>query len=222
MARQNGSGAAAQAVISRRDAIIGALAIAAGTLMASKPEAALAAAGDPVLVGRTLGCSGMAWLQRTPSGATGADTYCDALMTSAIGPGYYGFFGQADTLAGPGSGGVFGSAGGAGQFGMWAANNAPGGVGLRASSTDGTALQVQGAASFSRSGRGSIAKGQSSTTVTGLTNLGTNALILVTLQGSAGTGVVLRYAKRLASTKFQVVLNKAATSKVYFAWMVLN
>ena len=213
---------ACPAVISRRDAIVGALALAAGALIASKPETARAADGDPMLVGRTIGCSGMTWVKRTPSGSPEGDTYCDGLITSAIGPGYYGFFGQAGTLAGPGSGGVFGAAGAAGQYGMWAANNAPGGVGLRAASTDGIALQVLGAATFSRSGRGSIAKGSSTATVAGLTNVGTNALILVTLQGSAGTGVYLRYAKRLASTKFQVVLNKAATAKVYFAWMVLN
>jgi hypothetical protein len=105
---------------------------------------------------------------------------------------------------------------------MWAANHAAGGVGLLAASTGGTALQVQGVATFSRSGSGSIAKGHSTTTVAGLTNIGTNALILVTLQGSPGSGVYLKYAKRLASTKFQVVLNKAATAKVYFAWMILN
>jgi hypothetical protein len=121
-----------------------------------------------------------------------------------------------------GSAGIVGEARDVGQYGVIASSPVAGGNGLRASAPTGIALEVDGPAMFSRSGRGSIAKGHSSTTVTGLTNLGTSALILVTLQGSAGSGVVLRYAKRLASTKFQVVLNKAAASKVYFAWMVLN
>jgi hypothetical protein len=99
-----------------------------------------------------------------------------------------------------------------GQYGVLAENTASGG----------TALKVNGQAFFSRAGRSTIAKGKSTVTVAGLTNIGTSAAILVTLQGSAGSGVYLRYAKRLNSQQFQVVLNKAATSTVPFAWMIVN
>lgn len=210
------------AVISRRDAIVGALALAAGTLIASTPETARALDGDPILIGRSQASTSMTWIFRTDTGTVEGNTYTEALLNSVVGPGSYGVYGRAVDNAGPSAGGVLGEGTIAGQTGVYALNGVAGGIGLKASAPNGTALQVDGPATFSRSGRGSIARGSSSTTVAGLTNIGTNALILVTLQGSAGSGVVLRYAKRLASTKFQVVLNKPATTKVYFAWMILN
>jgi hypothetical protein len=222
MAGSRRTEAAVPAVISRREAIVGALALAAGTLIATKPEAARAADGDALLLGRTTACSGLTWIRNTTTGGADGDVRCEAFLVSQIGPGYYAFYGHADESAGANSGGVLGEALGTGQYGVWASNDAVGGIGLRTYAPNGTALQVIGPATFSRSGRGSIAKGHASVTVTGLTGLGTDALILVTLQGSAGSGVYLRYAKRLADTKFQVVLNKAASAKVYFAWMILN
>jgi hypothetical protein len=222
MAGSRGTEAAETAVISRRDAIVGALALAAGTLIATRPDVARAADGEPILAGRTMDCASTTWISCKPGGTPSSDVYCEALMTSSAGPGFSGFYGRAAAIAGPGAGGVFGEGLAAGQCGVWAINGAVDGIGLKAQAPNGTALRVEGPATFSRSGLGTITRKHSTATVTVPTGLAEEALILVTLQGSAGTGVYLRYAKRVTSTKFQVVLSKAATAKVYFAWMILN
>ena len=89
---------------------------------------------------------------------------------------------------------------------------------------DGTALRVEGRATFSRSGRASVSKRHSTRTVTVASGgIASDALILVTLQASAGGGVYVRYARRTSATTFQVVLNKAATtSTATFAWIILG
>jgi hypothetical protein len=139
--------------------------------------------------------------------------YSQAILAGRTGAGLHrALEGEVYASAGAAAAGVRGSAVAAGQFAVLADCAAPGG----------TALRVNGVASFSRSGRGSISHGHAGTTVTVPSGVATGALILVTLQGSAGSGVYLRYAKRTTATTFQVVLNKTATSKVSFAWMILN
>jgi hypothetical protein len=123
---------------------------------------------------------------------------------------HYGLDGQ--TFAGDaGSAGVHGHTEAAGHYGVLARHTA-----------SGTALRVEGKAGFSRSGKAAVARGHSTQTVTVASGVGTGSMILVTLQGSAGSGVVLRYAKRLSATTFQVALNKAATTTVTFAWMIVD
>lgn len=94
-------------------------------------------------------------------------------------------------------------------------------VGVRGESPSGVALDVRGKAAFSRSGRGLIRAGRSYATVS-CAGLAWNSMILVTLQGSAGSGRYVAYAARTSSSAFKVVLNAAATRGVYFAWFVIN
>ena len=105
---------------------------------------------------------------------------------------------------------------------MVAENSVVGGIGLKASAPLGVALQVDGPAAFSRSGKGAILKGHATATVNVPSGVSTHALILVTLQGSAGTGRYVRYARRVSATSFRVYLSKSAAAKVYFAWFILN
>lgn len=96
------------------------------------------------------------------------------------------------------------------------------GTGVDASSSSGVALSVTGVATFTRSGKAKISKGEVLKTVTVSYELAENVMILCTLQDSAGSGVVLRYAQRISSTQFKIVLNKACTSSVYVAYLILG
>jgi hypothetical protein len=87
---------------------------------------------------------------------------------------------------------------------------------------DGTALDVSGIARFSRSGKVTIAKGHNSATVTVASGIGTGSIILATLQGPAGVGNHIRWAKRTGATTFQVMLTKSAASKVSCGWFIIG
>ena len=213
MSEHSGAGTAGGTVLSRRDAIVGALALAAGALIASKPEVAAANSGDAIVAGTINLSAGTTYLWRTSNGFLNP-VYSEVELggaTDNVGA-HRAVSGHVNALAGTAATGVRGSADAAGQFGVIGENTAPGG----------TALRVNGRASFSRSGRHSIPKGQSAHTVTGVADIATNSMILVTLQGSGGTGVYLKYAARVSATSFKVVLSKACTSAVTFAWMILD
>jgi hypothetical protein len=203
---ENGS---ESAVLSRRDAIIGALALAAGTLLVTRPDSALAAEGDVILL-------------RSPSGLWGGTTTSIAIVNGSDGPSNFGVFGGTGTVAGAGSAGLWGRGTAAGFSGVLAENEKVGGIGLKASAPLGVALQVNGPATFSRSGKGMILRGRASATVNVPSGVSTDALILVTLQGYAGGGRYVRNARRVNATSFKVYLGKAAAAKVYFAWLILN
>jgi hypothetical protein len=212
MRASSGNDVAARTRLTRRDAIVGGLALAAGALFGTRPDPASAANGTTVTVGGlNIGTVGTIFW-RTDTGAIGP-VYSQAMLAGPnFGGSHRGLEGEVYAPAGNAAVGVRGSGAAAGQFGVLAENAAAGG----------TALRVNGVASFSRSGRSTISKGKSSMTVAGLTGITTNSMILVTLQGSAGSGVYLRYATRLDAMSFRVVLSKAATSAVSFAWLVLD
>lgn len=210
------------AVLSRRDAIIGALALAAGTLLATRPDTARAADGDVMHVGNMMSGTNPTYLLRSPSGLWGGDFDSLAILNGSNGTRSFGVWGNTGTVAGAGSAGLWGRGTAAGFFGVVAENYAVGGIGLKASAPLGVALQVDGPAAFSRSGKGTILRGHASATVNVPSGVSTAALILVTLQGSAGSGRYVRYARRVSATSFRVYLSKSAAAKVYFAWFILN
>ena len=209
MANSNGSEAASPAVISRRDAIIGALALAAGSLIASAPEVALAADGGTMFIGSNMVSGSPTSITRRT--VPGSDDLSYVFLNHNLGDQHIGVYGSPTWQAGAESIGVYGLANTAGHYGVLAEHD-----------DGGTALKVVGKASFQRSGRSSVSKGKASKTVTGLSGVATTSMILVTLQGSGGSGVYLKYAARVSSTSFKVVLNKACTSAAKFAWMIVD
>jgi hypothetical protein len=207
--------AADAGLLSRRQAIAGALAVAAGALLATRPTRAMAANGDPVLAGQQVfASSGTTLYLNSPATIAGVE-YAQAMINrngiTGNGP-VAAFGGVAMPAAIAGSTGIWGDAWVAGHYGVHAQHENGAGV----------ALKVQGKATFSRSGKATIAKGHSSRTVAGLNNIGTGSMILVTLQGSAGAGRYVRYAKRVSDTSFTVVLSSASASTVAFAWMIID
>lgn len=202
----------APAVISRRDAIVGALALAAGTLIASKPDAAFAADGDTMRVGTDMVSTvATSITRRDPAILFGINDLSYAFLNHSFGDPQVGVYGGVSDVAAVESVGVLGLASSTGQFAVQAEHV-----------NGGTALKVIGKAEFQRSGRSSVSKGKSTKTVTGLSGVATTSMILVTLQGSGGSGVYLKYAARVSSTSFKVVLSRACTSSVKFAWMIVD
>ncbi len=208
----------AEQVLSRREAIVGGLALAAGSLLALKPKTAAAADGDIVHVGGWHTGNDATTFQRTSSsGPTDSEVSLNDLYYGAHFGVKAGVFGNAL----PGSAAVKAEAYGDGKYGVYAtASGAATGV---YAASGGTALDVIGVAKFSRSGKITIPKGQKSATVT-LQNgaIATTAIILATLQGSAGVGNHIRWAKRQSATKFQVILTKAASVNVSCGWFIIG
>ena len=90
-------------------------------------------------------------------------------------------------------------------------------------SVDGTALDVDGKAKFSRSGKVKIATGHYRADVTPAGGLGGTPLIFATLQYyRSGTYVVGVRANWPSTGKFRIYLNKPLTSSTYVAWIVVG
>jgi hypothetical protein len=160
--------------------------------------------------------------------STGAGVYGSSSSNAGVqgvsssSTGVVGSSGTADgvhgTTATAGKYGVVGTStsptGGTGVYGT-----SPHGVGIRASSSSGTALYVSGKTHFSRSGSGTVATGNTSVIVN-VSGLTSSNLVLATLQKKV-SGVYLLAA--VATTgHFTVYLNKSAPANIKFAWFVLN
>jgi hypothetical protein len=204
-----------QAAISRREIIVGALALAAGTLVAGAPDTAHAANNDTIL----LGCENYA-TSRTKVILTDGVTEPAAQITVAYlnhyeegTPGtHQALMGATDAAATPGSLGVLG----------WAHNADHVAVGAVNDKVDGIAVYAVGKVLLSRSGKVTISKGKSSATVTVASGVETGAMILVTPQGDGGSGVYVKYAARAGATSFKIVLTKKATKTAKYAWVILS
>jgi len=193
---------------------MGALALAAGSLISTRPDRALAANGDPVLAGGSTYAAGGTTLYLNNPGTPLGVEWAQAMINrnGTLGSPVAAFGGVAMPAAPTGSTGVWGFAWEAPHYGVHAEH-------YRAA---GTALRVDGRAHFSRSGKATIAKGTAHKHVTVASGIGTGAMILVTLQGSAGTGRYVRYAKRASTTSFEVWLNTTSAYNVQFAWLIID
>lgn len=120
------------------------------------------------------------------------------------------------------SNGVIGLTKGAGQAGVLGSDESSGGgIGVSAASTNGTALQVDGVASFSRSGLESIAAGKTTQTVTGVA-LTTASLVMANLQKSLpGVEAVV---PDVSASSFKIFLSEAvpAGESAKVGWFVVN
>ena len=208
------SEAAEPAILSRRQAIAGALALAAGALIASKPEVAAAVNGETITAGNDFFVSDENAFRLTSNGTSGGDEIAYAVINRNGGTSdpVRAFGGTVFSAAPVGSSGVQGEAWNAQHQGVSAVHH----------SLSGTALKVEGRASFTRSGKATVSKKHSTRTVTVASGIDPTSMILVTLQGSGGSGVWLKYAKRMSATTFKVYLNKKTTKAVAFAWMIVD
>ena len=111
-----------------------------------------------------------------------------------------------------------------GATGVFGQSGAPGGVGVSAENSSGTALKVTGIATFSRSGVVSIAAGKSTATHTGVSPLKSTSLVLANLQNSLPGVYVEAVVPNVSGHSFEIVLSKAVpagkTAKV--AWFIVN
>lgn len=94
--------------MSRKEATMGALALAAGALITQKSETAASANNQPVLAGGSYTSQTSTFIMRTFDGGLLSPAYSAGGLTTNDGPTHFGIDGQ--TLAGgPGSAGVYGA-----------------------------------------------------------------------------------------------------------------
>lgn len=130
--------------------------------------------------------------------------------------------------------GVHGFSGATGQFairgdetsaagGTAVAGASANGVGGSFSSNHGTALQVQGVATFTRSGSVQVPAGTHTHTVTGV-SLSTSSLVLATLQNLVDGVFVRAVVPDVAAKRFQIVLsaNVPAGKVAHVGWFIVN
>jgi hypothetical protein len=98
------------------------------------------------------------------------------------------------------------------------------GVALRAVSSSGTALRVEGVATFTRSGLAIAGAGQVSKGVTGV-SVTASSLVLATVQGTGVDGMYIKSVQAIpAQSKLIIYFNQAvpAGKTLKIAWFVLN
>jgi hypothetical protein len=136
---------------------------------------------------------------------------------SSSGRAVYGQSGSGDGVNGvsfgTGKAGVKGDARSANSIGVAATNGGFAGA---------TALKATGKTSFSRSGKLTVPAGSSSATKSPI-NLGSNSLVLATIQGNQA-GVYVQGVTQVAgaSGSFTIHLSKNTTATLPVAWFVVN
>jgi hypothetical protein len=142
----------------------------------------------------------------SPDGAYGVYGF------SRVGTGVYG-------IGTSGATGVFGQA----TIAVGVQGTSESGTGVLATSPVGTALEVEGVATFSRSGLVSIAAADKTATVTGV-GLSASSLVFANLQDSLPGVFVEAVVRDISGSSFEIYLSKAVpagkTAKV--AWFVVN
>jgi hypothetical protein len=170
-----------------------------------------AANGDSVLLGRLNDATSLTIIRNTSGGHV-----LEAVSTT--GTALRGTSDDGD--------GVFGAAtgGGDGVYG-YAVNTGTAIHAYAKSKSEGTALQVEGKATFSRSGRATVSNGRSYVDVdlTDAGGLAGSPLIVATCQSyRSGTWVAAARKNYPSTGTFRIYLNKTATAATYVAWVVLG
>jgi hypothetical protein len=211
--------------IGRRALIGGAIgslaAFAAGAL--PHPRTAVAASGDALILGETNSASGNTLLSRF--GPNTSDiTLCSAdrgITSNSYAADGIGIKGETFGIGGTGIRAE--TQGHNSQIGLDAdatfmvgegiavRGRTKNGIGVYAEATGGYALQVQGRAVFSRSGRSTVSAGQSSKTVNSF-GIEPSAIVVATVQGNPAGVWVRNVSINAANDTFTIRLNKAAPS----------
>jgi len=95
------------------------------------------------------------------------------------------------------------------------------GIALYGSAVGGYALQVEGLAVFSRSGKVTFSAGQASRTITGRAII-PSTLVVATIQGYAAGVWVAGVDLNTAAQSFTIKLNKAAPKALKVGWFIVN
>lgn len=162
-----------------------------------------------------IGVGVLAGVLGASDGGFGVFGFDDSLsgVAGASGSGI-GVVGAIDTgtgVRGTGKPGVYGlSSNGAGVRGDGTGKGSTG-VFAKNSGTR-KALRVEGRASFKQAGTITFKAGQQGKQKTLPFNLANGSLVVATLQNDAGSGVVVRTARKSASNRIRVVLNKAVAA----------
>jgi hypothetical protein len=168
---------------------------------------------------------GLSHLSAPSAGVFGdSNAAAGVVGASAQSTGVYGVSGNGAGVVGQGGGGgdgVSGTAGtGNGVHGL--ASSATGtGVLAANSAAGGKALQVDGNASFSRSGTATVGGGKKSAVVSGVV-LTSASLVLATLQGSQAGLYIEGVLTNVTGKSFAISLSKAAVASIKVAYFILN
>jgi len=166
----------------------------------------------------------------TADAGTGADTVGVLGEDTSTVPGGTGVYGssvhghgvQGVTSGSDGFTGVHGKAIGPGAYGVFGEGLSTSGVGVRASSP-GTALQVNGAAQFTRSGVATLSAAATSVVVTVLGGLKATSHVLATLQTDGAVGLAVRAAVPNTSTgKVTIYFTESAPAGTKVGWFVFG
>ncbi len=164
-----------------------------------------------------------------------------ALSTQWTGVDSYGLKFGVRGASGDGGTGVYGHNIGTTGIGVWGQTDGVGsavygqartngvgingdsdtGIGVRAKSASGKALEVLGKATFSRSGTATVAAGKSSAVVSGV-DLSAKSLVLVTPQKNIAGVYVQAAVPNVTAKTVTVYLNKAVATSYPVAWMIIE
>jgi hypothetical protein len=169
--------------------------------------------------------AGVRGISAVESGVAGSsDTGVGVRGTSSFGPGVFGSSSESPGVAGVGVIGVRGNGdtgvSGVSGSGIGVSGYADAGTGVHAQAA-GTALRVVGKATFSRSGRLTLAAGQSSVAKTRLP-LSRYSLVLAVLQTNRAGIYVRAVVPSPSTSSFRIYLNAPVPGTTHVAWFVLN
>jgi hypothetical protein len=164
-----------------------------------------------------LGLGGRTGVYGSGAGSDSTGVYGIGDGEGVFGTGYVtGVHGRTLTVVGTG---VYGEST---DVGVGVKGTSATGVGVHASAgSAGIALQVQGRATFSRSGRAVVRERSTEVTVPGV-DLTADSLVLATVQQAAGGAAVRAAVPDAGSASIRILLHKAVSMDTVVGWFVVN